>query len=62
MIHFRPIDPVTTWDSRFKDAFAIHLYSFLSKKKKVTRDPSKEFYAYVGPRLCPLAYELTEPF
>ena len=57
-----PVDPAVEWDARFKDTFAVHFYSFLSKQRPITRDPNKEFYSYMGPKLCPLSFGLSDKF
>lgn len=55
LFHRQPT--ATTWDQMFANSTLVHMYGYLSRAYKVTRNPNVEAYSYLAPTHCPLSYE-----
>lgn len=59
---FKAPEKGKTWSSIFDSAHMAHFYGHQTAFKRVRRDVKTEAYAYLGPKYCPVAYWLSEPF
>ena len=44
------------WDEFFSCSYAVHFYSYNTKKLKVSRNPKTDTYSYLAPKHCPISY------
>ena len=50
------------WEKHFENSMMVHFFSHQTLMKKVTRNPIKEAYSYLGPKYCPVAFWFSENF
>ena len=50
------------WEKHFENSYMVHFYSHQTLMKRVTRNPIKEAYSYLGPKYCPVAFWFSENF